>query len=80
MWQLIKDPLLSLQGLGLLPWCRFDPWPRNFHMLPAQPKGQKEGREWKEGRKEGRKKGRKEGRKKGRKLPFNYPKKEYAVS
>lgn len=26
----VKDPALSLQRLGLLPWHRFDPWPREF--------------------------------------------------
>ena len=31
--QWVKDPALSLQWLGLLLWCGFDPWPRNFHML-----------------------------------------------
>ena len=29
---------LSLQQLGLLPWRRFDPWPRNLHMPCVQPK------------------------------------------
>ena len=28
--QQVKDPPLSLQWLGLLLWCRFSPWPRNF--------------------------------------------------
>ena len=27
MAQQVKDPVLAL-----LLWCRFDPWPRNFHM------------------------------------------------
>ena len=35
MVQWIKDPALSLQWLRSLLWCRFDPWPGNFHMLPA---------------------------------------------
>ena len=30
--QQVKDPALPLLWLGLLLWCRFDPWPRNFHM------------------------------------------------
>lgn len=30
MAQKVKDPALSLQRLGLLPWHRFDPWPREF--------------------------------------------------
>ena len=30
--QYILDPGLSLQQLGLLPWHRFNPWPRNFHI------------------------------------------------
>ena len=37
MAQQVKDPALSLQGLGLLPWFRFDTWPRNFHKLRASP-------------------------------------------
>lgn len=28
----IKDPVSSIQRLGLLLWGRFDHWPRNFHM------------------------------------------------
>ena len=27
----VKDWALSLQWLGLLLWCGFDPWPGNFH-------------------------------------------------
>ena len=38
MIQWVKDPALSLQWLKLLPWHRFDLWPRNFHMPGAQPK------------------------------------------
>lgn len=26
------------EWLGLLPWCGFDPWPENFHILQARPK------------------------------------------
>ena len=33
MMQWVKDPVLSLQWLRFLLWCRFDPWSRNFHML-----------------------------------------------
>lgn len=29
----IKDPVSSIQRLGLLLWGRFDPGPENFHML-----------------------------------------------
>ena len=36
--QHVKDLVLSLQRLGLLLWCRFDSWPRNFHMPQAWPK------------------------------------------
>ena len=32
MAQWVKDPVLSLQWLSLLLWCRFDPWPGKFHM------------------------------------------------
>ena len=34
--QWVKDPALSLQQLGLLLWCRFDLWPRSFH-VPWEP-------------------------------------------
>ena len=37
MAQWVKDLALSLQQLGLLLWPRFDPWPRNFHMLWVPP-------------------------------------------
>ena len=30
--QWVKDLALSLQELGLLLWCRFDPWPEYLHM------------------------------------------------
>ena len=33
MVQWITNPVLSLQKLGLLLWCGFDPWPGNFHTL-----------------------------------------------
>ena len=33
----VKDLALSLLWLGLLLWSRFKPWPRNLHMLQAQP-------------------------------------------
>ena len=36
--QQVKDPMLSLQQLGLLLWHGFNPWPWNFHVLQAQPK------------------------------------------
>ena len=36
--QQVKDLVLSLQQLGSLLWCGFDPWPRNFHMSREQPK------------------------------------------
>ena len=32
MAQWVKDPALSQLWLGSLPWCRFDPWPWDFHM------------------------------------------------
>ena len=35
--QWVKDPVLSLQQLGSLLGCGFDPWPRNFHMLQTWP-------------------------------------------
>ena len=37
MAQWVKDLVLSLLQLGLLLWCRFDPWQRNFHMPWAWP-------------------------------------------
>ena len=36
--QWVKNLALLLQQLGLLLWCSFDPWPRNFHMLQVQQK------------------------------------------
>lgn len=36
--QWVKDPTLSLKGLGLLLWFRFDSWLGNFHMLWLLPK------------------------------------------
>ena len=39
--QWVKDMTLSLQGLGMLLWREFDPWPRNFHMPWVQPKKKK---------------------------------------
>ena len=36
--QWVKDPALAPQQLRLLLWHRFDPWPKKFHMLWAQPK------------------------------------------
>ena len=38
--QQVKDPVLSLQQLGLqsLLWCGLSPWPRNFHVLQVHPK------------------------------------------
>ena len=38
MAQRVKDRVLSLQWFGLLPWLRFNSWPRNFHMPQTQPK------------------------------------------
>ena len=37
MAQQIKDLALSVLWLGLELWYRFNPLPRNFHMLQAQP-------------------------------------------
>ena len=39
--QQVKDPVLSLQQLGLLLWLGFSPWPRNFHMPWVMPKKKK---------------------------------------
>ena len=36
--QWVKDLASSLQRLGSLLWCQFNPWPRNFCMLWARPK------------------------------------------
>ena len=61
--QQVKDLALSLPQLGLLLWCEFYPWPRNFHMSQVWPKeGEEEeeeeelevGRERGEGRRENR--------------------------
>ena len=39
--QRVKDLVPSLQCLGLLLWCRFSLWSRNFHMPQAQLKEKK---------------------------------------
>ena len=42
MAQWVRDPSLSLLlQLRSLLWHWFDPWPRNFHRLRAQPKKKK---------------------------------------
>ena len=41
--QQVRDPALSLQRLVLLLWCRFDPWPGNFHMPWCNQKRRKNG-------------------------------------
>ena len=38
MAEWVKDLALSLQWLGLLLWCMFEPWLGNFHMPWTQPK------------------------------------------
>ena len=38
MAQWVKDPVLSPQWLGLLPWHRFNLWLWNFYMPRVQPK------------------------------------------
>ena len=38
MAQWVKDPVLSLRGLGSLSWVGFDRWPSNLHMPHAWPK------------------------------------------
>ena len=37
MAQQVKDSTSSLLWLSLQLWHRFDPWPRNFHMLWTWP-------------------------------------------
>ena len=39
--QQVKYLTLTLQRLGSLLWHGFYPWPRNFHILWAQPKKKK---------------------------------------
>ena len=39
--QQVKDSALSLLWLRLLQWHRFDPWPQNFHVPWARPRGKK---------------------------------------
>ena len=41
MVQLVKDLVLSLQWLGSLLCCGFDPWPVNFHNSWGWPKKKK---------------------------------------
>ena len=43
----VKDLVLSLLWLSLLPWHRFDPWPGDFHMLKLQPKKKRLRLKWK---------------------------------
>lgn len=38
MVQRVRDPALPLQQLWPLPWCRFHPWPWNFHPRDAAQK------------------------------------------
>ena len=58
----VKDPALSLQRLGSLLWCGFDPWPLNFHMLQLQERegGRKREKEREREREKERKERRKE--------------------
>ena len=35
---MVKDPALSLLWVGLMLWCMFDTWHRNFCMTWMQPK------------------------------------------
>ena len=46
--QKVKDGALSLQLLGSLLWCRFDPQPRTFHILQVWPKKKKKKKRKKE--------------------------------
>ena len=46
MVQRVKDPVSSLQQLGSLLWCGFDPWLRNVHMPWAQPKNKNKNSLW----------------------------------
>ena len=45
---MVKDPVLSLWWLGSLLWCRFDPWPGNFHMPQKKKKKKKKNKKKKE--------------------------------
>ena len=45
MVQQVKDLVLSLQWFGSLLWHKFEPWPRNFHMLPSPTSKVKIGKE-----------------------------------
>jgi len=38
-----RDLALSLQQLGWLLWCRFDPWLGSFHMLGCRKEGRRKG-------------------------------------
>ena len=51
MAQWVKDLALSLQGSRSLLWCRFVPWPGNFHKPPLRQKKRKEGKKERERRK-----------------------------
>ena len=39
--QWVKDPVLSLQWLGLVPCHGFDPWPGDFHVPQVWPEKKK---------------------------------------
>ena len=41
MAQWVKDLVLSLLWLRLLPWHKFDPWSEKFRVLWVQPKRKK---------------------------------------
>lgn len=44
MAQWFRNPTLSLERLGLLLWCVFDPWLRNFHLPCVADKGKRTGK------------------------------------
>ena len=41
MAQRVKDLVLSLLWVRLLLWCRFSPWPGNFHMPQVRQKNKR---------------------------------------
>ena len=42
MMQQVKDSALSLQQLGLLSWCGFDPWPEELPCAASAAQKRKE--------------------------------------
>ena len=49
----VKALALSLMQLYLLPWHKFDPWPRNFHISWVQPIKKSTNNKWEDDEEKG---------------------------